>query len=159
MVHIVENTLDTTPDGLIFGCKIPRQRLRMWPGIGIIPFLQCHWIALRSLTSSGNRAYRALAARQNPPKWFPNKVHRRLFEHNQARNVSRRLDRLKWTAAYVRNTISHSFIRHGGAANTTLALTSARAPRCLLCFSVSHALMVCDTLKVVDSNDIFHVPM
>ena len=71
--------------------------------------------ALRSLTSPGNRAYRASAARQNPPKWFPNMVHKRLSWHNQARNVSRRLDGLKWTAAYVRNALSHWILRHGVA--------------------------------------------
>ena len=115
--------------------------------------------ALPPLTPSGNRAYRALAARQNPPKWFPNMFHRQLLGYNQARNVPKRLDRPEWTAAYVGNSLSHWIIRHGGAANIILAPPSARAPRCLLCSFVSRAIMVCDTLRVGDSNDILRVPM
>ena len=89
----------------------------------------------------------------------PNMVHRRLLGCTQAGNVSRRLDRLEWTAGYLRNTLGYWIIRHGGAANLITALPSARAPRCLLCSLVSRALMVCDTLRVGNSNDTFYVPM
>ena len=89
--------------------------------------------ALRPLSSSGNRAYQASAARQNPPKWLPNMAYRRLLRYNQARNLSRILDGLESTVAYVRNTLSHLILRHWGAAVIILVLTSARAPRCFLC--------------------------
>ena len=40
-----------------------------------------------------------------------------------------------------------------------LALTSARAPRCLMCSFVSRALMVCDNLRIGNFDGIFYVLM
>ena len=139
--------------GSIFKSKIPREelRFRMWPGNSPL-HLTCTYL----LGESGKPR---ISSKTKRVKWFPNMVHWRLLGYKQAGNVSRRLDRLEWTAPYVRNTHSYRIIRPGGAANFKLALPSARAPRFLLCSFASRALMVCDTLRTGNSNDVFYVAM
>ena len=137
----------------IFGSKIPGHglRFRMWPGTSPLRLASTHLLGESGKLHISSKTKRA--------KCFPKMVHRRLLGYNQAGNVSKRLDRLEWTAAYLRNTLSYWIIRSGGAANFIPALPSARAPRCLLCSFVRRALMVCDTLRIGNSNDIFCVLM
>ena len=150
---MLSKTHHETLDGSIFESKIPRQgpRFRVWPGSSPLRLASTHLL--------GESGKPRISSKTKRAKWFPNMVQRRLLGYNWVGNVSRRLDRLEWTAAYVRNTLSYWIIRPGGAANFILALPSARAPRCLLCSFVSRALMVCDTLRIGNSNDIFYVPM
>ena len=52
-----------------FGSKIPRR-----DSVFECDLATAHY-ALRPLAPSGNRAYRASAARQNKTKWFPDMTH------------------------------------------------------------------------------------
>ena len=152
MLNAVENT-SWDPRWFHSWSKIPRQwqRFWMWPVNSPLRIASTHLLG-----ESGKPRITSKTKRAN---WFPNMVHRRLLGYNQAEKVSRRLDRLEWMAAYVRNTLSYWIIRPGGAANFILALPSARAPRCSLCSFVSRALMVCDTLRIGNFENIFYVPM
>ena len=101
----------------IFGSKIPGHglRFRMWPGTSPLRLASTHLL--------GESGKPRISSKTKRAKCFSKMVHRRLLGYNQAGNVSKRLDRLEWTAAYLRNTLSYWIIRSGGAANFIPALT------------------------------------
>ena len=110
---MLSKTHHETIDGLIFGSKIPRQgpRFRMWAGNSPLRLASTHLF--------GESGKPRISSKTKLVKRFPNIVHGKLLGHDLAGNVSRRLDTLEWTVAYMRSTLSYWIIRHGGAANLT----------------------------------------